>query len=165
MQTKNGPLPPKNAPWGGVIERCEAVWVGWITAPARQAGLDPESLNITFHGVPLHLVRIDLKFGPRFYWQCPICQRRCEALYYSSGRVGCRRCLRLAYVSQSTRPFSEMGQLDRLMTRRFSRGRRWNRSRNQDALAGVVQEIRLELRRKIQSMIESLVITAGPAGD
>lgn len=39
--------------------------------------------------------------GHKNYWICPLCHRRCRFMYYSSGRGGCRKCLRLAYKSQN----------------------------------------------------------------
>ena len=42
------------------------------------------------------------RFGGRRPWMlCPRCGRRCRVLFLGFGRVGCRRCFRLRYHSQS----------------------------------------------------------------
>lgn len=47
--------------------------------------------------------------GSRKWFQCPVCQRRCELLYLRAYRFACRKCQRVAYTSQSG------GPMDRLM--------------------------------------------------
>jgi hypothetical protein len=49
-------------------------------------------------------------FGGRRVWAlCPRCSRRCRVLYIGLGKVACRRCFRLRYLSQS------MDQTDRAL--------------------------------------------------
>ena len=38
--------------------------------------------------------------GTRAFWRCAACRRRCEAVFYGSGRWACRRCQGLRYESQ-----------------------------------------------------------------
>lgn len=40
--------------------------------------------------------------GDRLWFVCPLCSRRCESIYHSSGReiVGCRICLNVKYRKQ-----------------------------------------------------------------
>lgn len=47
--------------------------------------------------------------GNRKWFECPVCQRRCELLYLRAYRFACRKCQRVAYTSQSG------GPMDRLM--------------------------------------------------
>ena len=50
------------------------------------------------------------RFGGRRVWAlCPRCSRRCRVLYIGLGRIACRRCFRLRYLSQS------MDQADRAL--------------------------------------------------
>jgi hypothetical protein len=165
MSNQCGPIRSFGRSWGGIIERTEALWIVWITAAARQIGVSPESLELRFHGVDLIIARVALTFGPRYYWLCPLCQRRCEAVYHLNNQVGCRQCLHLGYLSQSYRPFSSWGELDRLFTRRFlSRGRRGDRHKNESALAGVVAEVRAELHRQLVDLIAGVEISISENG-
>ena len=65
--------------------------------------------------------------GTRPWFRCPSCGRRCAVVYFGApgGRYACRRCLRVAYLSQCE---DEMGRL-------------WRRQRKiEGRLAGVADE-------------------------
>lgn len=118
LMSRRGPMygrgPGKR--WGGIVEKTPCVWITWIVAAAKTAGLDPMTLQFTFWGVKMEMTRVKLTFGWRHYWLCPRCARRCEAIYYN-GRVGCQECLNLGYLSESHRLTSIWIVLSRLNTR------------------------------------------------
>ena len=63
--------------------------------PARRNG------KIQRYAVGLLFTRLP-PGGSRWWWACPACQARVDALYLPPGRdrLGCRTCCGLAYVSQ-----------------------------------------------------------------
>jgi hypothetical protein len=66
--------------------------------PAGRAGKSLQySVQLTFTVLPCG--------GSRWWWSCPACRRRADALYLVSGRdrLGCRSCCGLVYRSQYTR--------------------------------------------------------------
>lgn len=106
-------------PWAGIVEQTPAVWVGWVTSACKHAEVDPLALTVTFHGQALEMDAVKLTYGTRYYWRCPRCRRRVEAIYATGAAVGCRTCLHLGYLSQASRPSSAWGLLDRLFSRRL----------------------------------------------
>jgi len=92
-------------PWGGIAEEEPQLWITWIVDICRWAKLEPNALRWSFGGVPLAMDFAELTFGKRWFWLCPICQRRCEVVY-AIPTVGCRKCLHLGYASQAHRPGS-----------------------------------------------------------
>lgn len=94
-------------PFGGIVEDTTVLWVGWVVSAAKAAGYEPETVKIAFYDVPLTLTPVEVGFGTRYYWRCPRCNRRCEAVFALRGpRVACRECLHLGYRSQVGRPTS-----------------------------------------------------------
>jgi hypothetical protein len=87
-------------PWGGIVEDTPALWVGWIVALARGHGAAPPGLQLQANGRRLCFECVRLTYGLRWYFLCPECGRRCEALFFGH-RVACRKCLRLGYRSQA----------------------------------------------------------------
>ena len=81
---------------------------------ARRMGVRPTDIQIKVDNqvVPIEGVRVG--FGVRHYFRCPACSRRCEALYYLLGRLACRKCQRLGYMSQKHRSTSVFAALDAL---------------------------------------------------
>lgn len=134
-------------PWGGIVEHTPVLWIGWVTSAAKKAGVNPQSIKLSFYGIELAIVTTRLTYGARYYWLCPICQRRREAIYYN-GRVGCQRCLNLGYLSESHRPTSVWGTLDRLYSRDFPR---YNPP---DDVAGVIVT---ELKQQFTSKLEAII--------
>lgn len=141
--------------WGGIIERTPGLWVVWIADAAKRAGVDPTTIRIEWGGSELRLCWVDLTFGRRYYFRCPLCARRVEAVY-NAGRVGCRHCLRLGYASQAQRPGSIYRVLD-LVT-----GRHWpglsGRYTANDQADELVKTMGREFRAKLDSAFETLKI-------
>ena len=121
-----GPMPgmgrSRGRPWAGIVEQTPALWVGWVTSACKHADLAPLAVAVTWHGQDLEMDAVKLTYGTRYYWRCPRCRRRVEAIYATRAAVGCRTCLHLGYLSQASRPSSAWGYLDRLFTRRRSAG-------------------------------------------
>jgi len=103
-------------PWRGIVEETPAIWVTWIVGAARRSGLPvPSGLEVA--GKRLPLVSVPLTYGPRYYFKCPLCGRRCEVVYMAGRDIGCRKCLRLGYRSQKYRATSCYAILDRVFAR------------------------------------------------
>lgn len=93
---------PAGQRWNGIVEDTAALWVTWFVALARGQGLTPPALGLLqCNGHVLHFTSRRLTYGDRWYFLCPYCGRRCEALYILGKYVACRRCLRLGYRSQA----------------------------------------------------------------
>jgi hypothetical protein len=56
------------------------------------------SARVGFVTTPLHFG------GHRLWFCCPRCRKRCSVLFGGRDVIGCRRCLRLSYASQSEAP-------------------------------------------------------------
>lgn len=97
---------PNGKRWNGIVEDTAALWVSWFVALARGRGLTPPELGLQCNGHPLHFTTRRLTFGARWYFLCPYCGRRCEALYILGKYVACRQCLHLGYRSQAHVPGS-----------------------------------------------------------
>ncbi|MBU4492091.1 MAG: hypothetical protein KKD69_06475 [Euryarchaeota archaeon] len=52
--------------------------------------------------------------GWRMFFQCPLCSRICEILYFNPNDYGCRKCLELTYIS-----VQEAHKLDRFIRHVF----------------------------------------------
>ena len=102
--------------WGGIVERTPCLWITGIKDACKAAGISPDAIRVAFYGTELEMTYVELTFGRRWYWLCPRCGRRCEAVYVTDV-VGCRVCLRLGYLSQSRRKTSAWLWLERLFTR------------------------------------------------
>ena len=67
--------------------------------------------------------------GNRKWFQCPVCQRRCELLYLRAYRFACRKCQRVAYTSQSGGPMDRLMHKSHKLQARIDggrpRGMRW----------------------------------------
>ena len=79
---QRGPLPDggrgPGRRWNGVVEETDCLWVNWCSAAARAAGVPMEDFHIAWYGIDLRHSEVNHGIGPRFYWLCPICARRCE---------------------------------------------------------------------------------------
>ena len=149
-------------PWGGIVERTPSLWITWIVEGCRRAGKDPLAFRVEVDGVHLRMTTVQLTFGLRYYWLCPLCGRRCEAIFFTR-RVGCRKCLRLGYLSQTHRPNSALGVLDRLFTRRAPEipgihGSRHYSDQDTVTVAEFVRGLRQEFKAQLQAMIGRVVI-------
>ena len=141
-------------PWYGVVEDTPALWITWIVEASRRLGRPmPHALKVD--GKLVCLACVKLTFGWRYYFECPRCGNRCEAIYFlRRDASGCRRCLHLGYRSQMHRRYSPYGELDRM----FSRGRDlWRRYRINGASEGLVTETLRELRNKLGTEIENML--------
>ena len=121
---RRGPMPgfgrSAGRPWRGIVEKTPALWVTWITGACKRAGVDPLSVRLTFSGQPLEMATVELTFGTRYYWLCPRCGNRCEAVYATRACVACRECSHLGYQSQVTRSASPFRTLNQIFSRRAS---------------------------------------------
>jgi len=135
-------------PWRGIVEETPAIWVSWVVGAARRAGYKTPD-HIEVFDQRAHLVSVPLTYGPRWYFLCPHCGRRCEVLYVKGGDFGCRRCLRLGYRSQKYRATSCYAVLDRLFAREWIPAR-W---------AGPGEKVEVmvrDLRKHLEGRIDAL---------
>lgn len=148
-------------PWNGIVERTPVLWVTWIVDAARRAEISPNELKVSFYGVAVKWNSAELTFGTRWYFLCPRCGRRCEAVYFA-GAVGCRVCLHLGYLSQSRRPTSAWLWLDRLFTRTWPFSRRYSPT---DEAGAIVKELGKEFRKQVRDLVDQIDIVATQASD
>lgn len=125
----------------GVVEDTTALWVGWVAAAARVAGV-AVPVVISVNGRKIALVSAALTFGPRWFFQCPKCGRPVEAVYVLRGAAACRRCHRLLYRSQCHRSASAYRVLGRLLA---ANGRE---DVNEPLLRGLVDALRAVMVRE-----------------
>jgi hypothetical protein len=143
-------------PWGGIVERTPCLWITWVTDACKVAEVSPDSLRVSFYGTQLEMASVELTFGTRWYWLCPHCGRRCEAVYATS-TVGCRVCLRLGYLSQSHRSSSAWLWLNRLYTRSWPFSKRYFPD---DEAGRVVRELGKKVREDILELVTNVRIEA-----
>jgi hypothetical protein len=123
-------------PFKGIIGEVPCVWIGWVVGTARRMGISPDALRLEWSGEPLTMASVQLTYGVRWFWVCPMCGRRCEALFSIGGRQGCRKCHHLGYRSQCNRPGSPWPVLDLAFSRSGPViGNRYWPGDNADALA------------------------------
>lgn len=145
--------------WNGTVEDTPALWVTWLVDLCRRADVDPTSLRMSWADVPLYLSWVDLTFGRRYYWLCPRCGRRCEAVYLLRGQyVGCRQCLRLAYRSQTHRGGSALAVLDMIFSRKWPGllSRRYDTET--ETAQALVGDLGALFRAKVTAALDALVI-------
>jgi hypothetical protein len=140
--------------WGGLVEETPVLWIAWVTSAAKKAGVNPQNLFIAFYQTPLTIVTTRLTFGLRYYWLCPTCYRRCEAIFYN-GRVGCQRCLNLGYLSEAHRQSSAWAILDRIFSRDFP----YSRYGPPDEAATIVAGLRAEFEAQLKRIIEGVKVS------
>jgi len=73
----------RGKPFAGIVEDTTSFWVGWLVDAARAAGIEPQSVRVAFCNVPLTITPVKVGFGTRYYWRCPECDRRCEAVFWA----------------------------------------------------------------------------------
>jgi len=141
-------------PFAGLVEETPCVWVTWLAQVARLAEVPLTDLGLSWGGVRLSIELVPLTYGPRAYFRCPRCGRRCEALYRVGGRPACRRCQRLGYRSQMHRPGSLWASLERIFDRDMPIPRRYvPNTRDLDTLLADL------LRRKAAARIAETLAT------
>ena len=143
-------------PWRGIVEETPAIWVSWVVGAARRAGYKTPA-HLEVNGQRAHLVSVPLTYGPRWYFLCPHCGRRCEALYLKGRDFGCRRCLRLGYRSQKYRATSCYAVLDRLFARDWIPAR-WRGPEKVDVMADRLRE---RLEKAVDGLFEGAKVTLG----
>jgi hypothetical protein len=116
---KNGEGKGPGRPWQGIVEETTCLWVTWFISLAHSQGKTPPELGLQVNGHTLAYASVPLTYGRRWYFLCPHCGRRCEALYLLGGRLACRKCLRLGYRSQTHVPGSPAIEWDRIFDRRL----------------------------------------------
>lgn len=158
--TQPGPYPGEGRgpgrPWAGIVERTPCLWVHWITGACKTAGVSPDDIEVSFGGIRLQMDSVRVRFGLRRYWLCPLCGRRCEAVYLTS-QVGCRKCLRLGYLSESHRRSSAWPHMDRILGRHtlYSRKRM-----PEDAASEMVEQLGKRFERRFEEMLAQVKIEA-----
>lgn len=159
-QMAHGPMPGFGAGHGvhfsGVVEMTPVLWVTWLTYTARRMGCEvPTAIKVS--GEVVEIVSVDLTFGRRYFFRCPRCGHRREALYFLGKRCGCRVCLHLGYQSQCSRATSAWPELDRLFGRTAVR-RRWSR---EESVGLDVHKLRAQLRKGIEDMLSQVQVVEG----
>ena len=159
MGHQRGPIPGEGRngrdPWAGLVEETTAVWATWIVDAARRAGC-PLPVTLDAHGTTLRMTSVDLTYGRRWYFLCPHCGRRVEAVYFVGRDMGCRRCLRLGYRSQKSRPASVYRVLDWVFARD-----RWRSGRygfDADKIGIVGEAVRSRLEAKVDALFAGLKV-------
>lgn len=145
-------------PWAGIVEETPALWVIWFVVQAKRLGWQLP-LNVTAGGRPLRMTPVAMTFGPRWYWLCPDCGRRCEAVYLRGGRLACRKCHRLGYRSQTQRITSVHAWLDLIFDREALTTTA--RYRVDKIPEGLVNELQQELGAQIAKLFESVRVEHG----
>ena len=144
-------------PWRGIVEETPAIWVTWIVGAARRSGLPvPSGLEVA--GKRLPLVSVPLTYGPRYYFKCPLCGRRCEVVYMAGRDIGCRKCLRLGYRSQKYRATSCYAVLDRLFAREWIPAR-W--AGPGEKVEVMVRDLRKHLEGRIDALFDGAKVVLG----
>lgn len=106
MGHQRGPMPghgrgPGRA-WRGIVEETPVIWCSWVVAAGRASGRGvPLRIKINDVWIPMPGVRVG--FGVRYYFRCPRCRRKCEAIYILGGVPACRKCHHLGYRCQARR--------------------------------------------------------------
>ena len=155
-----GPMPGEGRgpgrPWGGIVEDTPVIWITWLVALAKKGGRPVEGLRVEVAGTVLTVTHVELTFGRRYYFRCPECWRRCEAIYFLGQRVACRKCLSLGYRSQTHRPGSPWATADYVFSRRPWFPRRWEiPPQVGEAFAELV---RLKAQRAAEEIIERVKV-------
>lgn len=148
-------------PWAGIVEDTPAFWVTWLIDAARLVDVEPQQLQLSVAGRPVELTSVELTFGQRWYFRCPDCGRRCEALYFTR-RVSCRECCHLGYRSSARRINSPWLAFERLLS-----DRHWHHSTRSWAPTGpaavlverLADEIRDSLQRQVNEVISDIKIS------
>lgn len=170
LERRHGPEPGWGAshgrPFAGVLEETPVLWVTWLTDMARRMGREvPPAIKVS--GEVVDIVSAELTFGRRYFFRCPKCGHRREALYFlgktrsGTNVCGCRACLHLGYRSQFSRASSAWAELDKLKGRKAAR-RRWSKD---EVVRLDVRELRAQLRKGIEDMLSQVqVIEEGQDG-
>lgn len=138
-------------PWRGIVEDVPCLWVQWIVNACKRLGRPvPDSLGAD--GAPVLIVPVQLTYGVRYYFMCPQCARKVEALYFLPGAFGCRKCLHLGYRSQTQRIGSIYRALDFVFDRRPLLSQRYEDNDNP-----IVQDVVRPLRRMLAARIEAML--------
>ena len=148
-------------PWNGIVEDTPCLWITWVKRIARIRGAKVEEVKIEIGGKQLEITSVPLTFGPRHYFRCPMCYRRCEAVYFLGSYVGCRACLRLGYRSQCHEPGTPWVFYERLFfDRHLPVSGRYKGSEilASPSLAGALEKA---LRWKVDGLISELMERVG----
>ena len=144
-------------PWRGIVEDTPCIWITWIVALAKRMGKPMEGLRIEAGGRSIEVTSVELTFGRRWYFVCPECGKRREALYLLD-RLACRECLRLGYRSQTHIPGSPWAIWGRIFDRDYF-PRRWRRlpPSMTEAFAEMIRRIAAKGAERIIEEIQLLV--------
>lgn len=143
-------------PWRGIVEETTCIWVQWVVNACKRLGRTvPDSLGAD--GAPVLIVPVHLTYGVRYYFLCPQCARKVEALYFLPGEFGCRKCLRLGYRSQARRSGSIYRYLDLTFDRRSLLSQRYEDVDN-PIVADVVKPLRKMMAKRIEAMLSRVTV-------
>lgn len=158
MHAARGPSPGEGRGpghrWGGIVEETPCIWVTWLVNACKRLGR-PVLDSIEADGGPVQIVPVQLAYGKRYYFLCPICGRKVEALYFLPKAFGCRKCLHLGYRSQAQRTNSIYRYLDLAFDRRALLSQRYEDADN-PIVADVVKPLRKLLAERIEEMLSRL---------
>lgn len=78
---------------------------------------------------PIPLIETPCHYGgTRLWFACPCCGRRCAVVYFGGRVYACRKCLNVAYASQSEDQTNRLWRKQRKIERKLSGGAgEWNR--------------------------------------
>lgn len=106
MGHQRGPMPGggrgPGRQWRGLCEETPVIWIGWVVAAGRASGRGVP-LRIKINGFWVPIPGVHLTYGIRYFFRCPACHRKTEAVYILGGVPACRKCHRLGYRSQARR--------------------------------------------------------------
>ncbi|MDQ7041117.1 MAG: hypothetical protein Q9M35_09265 [Rhodothermus sp.] len=145
-------------PWNGVVEDTPQLHIRTVCDAARRIGACPTDVRIEIGDLVATIEGVRVGFGVRYYFRCPVCHRRCEALYYLPTRLACRKCQRLGYRSQKYRSTSVFAALDALF-----RGHRWHlpgralRAALHEATYAFLEATAREMRHRMEEQIEEML--------
>lgn len=93
-------------PAGAVVtHRLVGEWsqrTGWVVLEFESDAIIVQNCVVPPWAVGIERTELRSNGGWRWWFQCPTCARRCAVLYLRAGTwPGCRKCMSLAYPSQS----------------------------------------------------------------
>ena len=95
-----------------LVEECQRIEINPLLRSAKEklkATLLASEIEAV--GVPLHIALSQSTFGTRYWFMCPMCQRRVGVLFIQpiTSAIGCRTCLGLEYRKRRFKGMVEAG--------------------------------------------------------
>ena len=146
-------------PFNGIVEDTPALWVTWIVAITTATG-KPPPVAIVVSGERVAITSVRLTFGDRFYFVCPRCHHRREAIYIMGRRPACRSCHHLGYRSQAARAGSMVAALDAILGRPALVPGRYGFDAT--VLAGVIDGARDDIAARLARALDGVTVAVEP---